>query len=294
MDAPKVVVVGDTICGGRSSSQLIVSDEIFLRGFNTIAGINPNENTMNSDGAGEIIAAISGKVEITEKVVSVRGRFSRYIPEIGDVVVGRIKEIIGNKWVVDINCSQSGVLLLSNVSDPGGSLRRRDRNDELAMRVLFDQGDVIAAEVQRISPDGIPFLQCRAGEKYGKITSVGRLVSVRASLVKRSKNHFVTFPEYQTSLVMGANGHIWVSKSYCHHSNSSDLTDFRQHVARVANCIHAMNARSVKIYPSNIKQYVDLSLNLDIPTADILHESKMDALFYEKKTLSTLNQNYGT
>lgn len=288
MEPTSVVIVGDTICGGRTNSQLIDSDEIFLRGFNTFAGTNPNDSTMNSDGAGEIIAAVSGKVEITEKVVSVRGKFSRYIPEIGDVIVGRIIEIVGNKWVVDINCCQAGVLLLSSVSEPGGSLRRRGRDDELTMRALFDQGDVIAAEVQRVSPDGIPFLQCRAGEKYGKISSVGRLVSVRASLVKRSKNQFVTFTEYDSSLIIGTNGYIWISSTVLPYHRSSDATDFRQNIARVANCIKAMNAKNVKIYPTSIKKYVELSLHLDIPTATILNNDMAQLLFLRNNDSNNL------
>lgn len=278
-----VVVVGETICGGKTNNQRIVSDEVFLRGLNTFAGSNHNDIASLSDGGGEIVAAVSGKVEITEKVVSVRGKFSRYIPEIGDVVVGRILEIVGNKWVVDINCSKSAMLLLSNVSEPGGSLRRRGRDDELNMRALFDQGDVIAGEVQRISPDGIPFLQCRAGEKYGKITSVGRLVPVRASLVKRSKNHFVTFPEYCTSLAVGANGYIWVSSSVSQDNKSLGPTDSLRNTARVANCIKGMNARNIKIYPKNIKKYVDTSLNLEIPTVEVLNDDTM-ALLFPKKT----------
>lgn len=274
------VIVGDSICGGREKNIFPASsNEVFLRGFNTVAGYNPDGSSIVFEGGGEIIAAVSGAVEITDKVVSVKGRFSRYVPEIGDVVVGRVVEIIGNKWTVDINCSQAAVMLLSNVSEPGGILRRRGRSDELTMRQLFDQGDIIAAEVQRISPDGVPFLQSRAGNKYGRITSVGRLVSVRASLIKSSKHHFISFPEYSTNLIIGTNGNIWVSQLTPADSPASDTTEVRQSVSRVANCIKAMNERGLPICPDSIKSSIDISLTTGISSSDLLSESGKDLIF---------------
>eukprot|EP00796_Vickermania_ingenoplastis_P000296 gene296-169_t len=272
-----IVVVGDSICGGRGGSKYFSNDDVFLRGFNTVAGYNPDEKALSCEGAGEIVAAVTGHVEVTDKVVSVRGRFSRYIPEIGDVIVGRIIEVVGNKWTVDINCSQSAVMLLSNVSEPGGILRRRGRNDELSMRALFDQGDVIAAEVQRVSPDGVPFLQSRAGEKYGRISSIGKLVSVRAALMKRSKHHFVSYPQFFTNLIFGANGNIWIAESSS--DATADSAESRQGVARVGNCITAMNERRVSISPESVEKYAEASVTLGISSADILSDSAKDLLF---------------
>lgn len=283
------VIVGDSICGGRTKNSFFASnDEVFLRGFNTVAGYNPDDSAMSFEGGGEIIAAVSGSVEVTDKVVSIKGRFSRYVPEIGDVVVGRVTEIIGNKWTVDINCSQAAVMLLSNVSEPGGILRRRGRSDELTMRQLFDQGDIIAAEVQRISPDGVPFLQSRAGHKYGRITSVGRLVSTRASLIKRSKHHFISLPEYSTNLIIGTNGNIWVSQITPTDSDYSegDMTEARQSVSRVANCIKALNDRGLPISPDSIRNSVEASLTAGISSSDLLSESGKDLI------LSAGKRNY--
>ena len=49
----------------------------------------------------------------------------RYTPEVGDVVVGRITEVAGKRWKVDIASRLDGVLQLSAVNLPGGAQRRR-------------------------------------------------------------------------------------------------------------------------------------------------------------------------
>lgn len=312
--AHRTIVVGDSITGGinpldDNSKPMHASQstggEVYLRGFNTVPGIHPTDEALLREGAGEILAAISGTVEVTERVVSIRGKFSRYFPEIGDVVVGRVTEIIGNKWIVDINGSQLAVMALSNVSEPGGILRRRGRDDELTMRELFDQGDVIAAEVQRVSPDDIPFLQCKAGEKYGRITTVGKLVSVRASLVKRSKHFFVSFSAFNVSVIIGVNGNIWVcelmkdwadrtlhseeveSHAGSHTGDSSpSLSDSYplhkkiEDIARVANCIKLMNDNGIIVHSESIKNCVGASIAAGVSAPDLLLESNRTLPFF--------------
>jgi exosome complex component RRP4 len=50
---------------------------------------------------------------------------SSYVGEIGDVVVGRILEVSGRRWVVDTQSRLNSVLKLSSVNLPGGVLVRR-------------------------------------------------------------------------------------------------------------------------------------------------------------------------
>ena len=51
-------------------------------------------------------------------------REHRYVAECGDVLVGRIGEVAGKRWKVDINARQSAVLMLSAVNLPGDALRK--------------------------------------------------------------------------------------------------------------------------------------------------------------------------
>lgn len=277
-----VVIVGDSICGGERIQKLNTSnDEVYLRGFNTFAGNNPSDIALVHEGAGEIVAAINGHIEVTDRVVSVKGLLPRYQPEIGDVVVGRILEVTGNKWQVDVNSTQTAIMLLSNVTEPGGMLRRRGRGDELGMRQLFDQEDLVAAEVQRISPDGVVSLHTRAAEKYGRIGGFGVLVSVRPSLVKRAKHQFVELAEQHVRLTIGMNGNIWVSRKEETADGTEDKereAEARQNVARVANCVKALGVAHIQIHPATIEAAVAASLEAGFSAFDVSLEKNRDAL----------------
>ncbi|KPI86243.1 putative exosome complex exonuclease putative ribosomal RNA processing protein 4 [Leptomonas seymouri] len=277
-----VVIVGDSICGGVDNQKLTTSaDEVYLRGFNTFAGNSPSDVALVHEGAGEIVAAINGHIEVTDRVVSVKGMLPRYQPEIGDVVVGRILEVTGNKWQVDVNSAQTAIMLLSNVTEPGGMLRRRGRGDELGMRQLFDQEDLVAAEVQRISPDGVVSLHTRAAEKYGRISGFGILVRVRPSLVKRAKHQFVELADLHAQLIIGMNGNIWVSWKKIDDEHGDDKereAEARQNVARIANCIKALDIAHVQIHPASIETAVSASLEIGFSPFDVSLEKNQDAL----------------
>lgn len=290
MSKSTVVIVGDSICGTDGEHKMVTdAGETYLRGFNTFSGNNPSATALSMEGAGEIIAAVNGVVEVTERVVSVKGRLSRYLPEIGDVIVGRITEVSGNRWRVDVNANLEAVMLLSNVTEPGGMLRRRGRGDELGMRQIFDQEDLVAAEVQRISPEGIISLHTRAGDKYGKLANYGVLVKVRPSLVKRVKHQFYTMPKYHCQLVIGMNGYIWVSllKESDATEGDGDVADLevesRQGVARVVNCIRALGGAGVQIYPASVESVVETSVKLGISSFDVLLPQNQDALAVEAR-----------
>ena len=60
------------------------------------------------------------------------------------------------------------MLLLAAVNLPGGELRRRSERDELQMRQLLGEGDLVSAEVQAFFQDGALSLHTRS-LKYGKV-----------------------------------------------------------------------------------------------------------------------------
>jgi exosome complex component RRP4 len=277
-----IVIVGDSICGGDSNQKLSTgAEEVYLRGFNTFAGNNPSDVALVHEGAGEIVAAINGHIEVTDRVVSVKGLLPRYQPEIGDVVVGRVLEVTGNKWQVDVNSTQTAIMLLSNVTEPGGMLRRRGRGDELGMRQLFDQEDLVAAEVQRISPDGVVSLHTRAAEKYGRLSGLGILVTVRPSLVKRAKHQFVELAELHAHMIIGMNGNIWVSRKKAVNEATEEKegdAEARQIIARIANCIKALGAANIQIHPTSIEAAVSASLEAGLSAFDVSLEKNIDAL----------------
>ena len=121
---------------------------------------------------GRLLATVCGTVERVNKLVSVRPLRSRYNPETGDVVLGRVTEIAGKRWKLEINSRQDAVLQLSAVNLPGGVQRRRNAVDELNMRQLYGESDLVSAEVQSFYADGAVALHTRS-LKYGRVSGRG-------------------------------------------------------------------------------------------------------------------------
>ncbi|KAK0742862.1 hypothetical protein B0T18DRAFT_413911 [Schizothecium vesticola] len=115
-----------------------------------------------------ITSSLAGTLTRTNKLLSVRPLHSRYSPEVGDLVVGRIVEVQAKRWRVDVGASQLASLPLSAINLPGGILRKRTETDELQIRTFFAEGDLLVAEVQQLFADGGAVLHTRS-LKYGKL-----------------------------------------------------------------------------------------------------------------------------
>ena len=154
----------------------------------------------------------------------------------------------GRRWRVDLGAARGAALLLSAVNLPGGALRRRNADDELAMRGVFREGDLLSAEVQAVHHggglgDGASAAAAAAatgtgafatpgsaaaaaaggggagaGEavlhtrsaKYGLLVG-GQLVVVPATLVRRQKQHLRRLQGHGTDVAIGSNGWVWVA-----------------------------------------------------------------------------------
>ncbi|EEF37642.1 exosome complex component RRP4 homolog [Ricinus communis] len=159
---------------------------------------------------GEVVATTCGVVERVNMLVYVRSLRSRYKPEVGDIIVGRVIEVAQKRWKLEINFSQDAVLMLSSMNLPDGIQRRRTALDELNMRNVFEENDVVCAEVRNFQNDGSLQLQARS-QKYGKLEK-GQLLTVSPYLVKRQKQHFHHLVQYDVDLILGCNGFIWVGE----------------------------------------------------------------------------------
>jgi exosome complex component RRP4 len=157
-----------------------------------------------------IYASIAGVVEKINKLITVKPLRSRYVGEIGDLVIGRVVDISRKRWKVDIQAKQDAVLLLSSVNLPGGILRRKSESDELKMREFFREGDLVSAEIQQYLSDGTISIHIRS-LRYGKLRN-GVLVQVPPVLIRRCKSHFHSLP-MGIDLIIGVNGFIWICKS---------------------------------------------------------------------------------
>ncbi|KAK7243149.1 hypothetical protein RIF29_37936 [Crotalaria pallida] len=253
-----------------------------------------------ADLNGEVVATLCGIVERVNKLIYVRALRSRYKPEVGDIVIGRVIEVAQKRWRLEINYSQDAILMLSSMNMPDGVQRRRTAVDELNMRSIFEEKDVVCAEVRGFQHDGL-HLQARS-QKYGKLNR-GQLLTVPPYLVKRQKQHFHHLEQHGVDLILGCNGFIWVGEhieakdemveDQVDQSNKSSgsleeqeknytTLETRKYLCRAANAVRVLSTLGFNITSEIIVGIADLSLSLNLDIHDMLG-SEFHVLVAEKE-----------
>ncbi|GMH46101.1 hypothetical protein BSKO_14065 [Bryopsis sp. KO-2023] len=199
----------------------------------------------------QLVATICGVLERINKLVSVRPLKSRYAAETGDVVVGRVSAIHRRNWKIDLNGRVDAQLGLSAVILPGGILRRRTVEDELNMRSVFREGDLISAEVQTVRHDGGINLHTRS-EKYGQLQG-GQLVQVAANLIHRQRHHFHTLDDLGVTLIFGCNGMVWIAPT-----GKAEIEN-RRNICRLANAVKCLSKLCLPIFLATVMNVFKLS-----------------------------------
>lgn len=253
--------------GLLTPGELITDDPMWMRGHGTYGG--PNHKTYSS---------VAGSIERVNKLLTVRTIRGRYIPVIGDHVIGRVTEVGNRRWKVDIGSTQDAVLQLGSVNLPGGILRRKSDDDELQMREYLKEGDLLNAEIQSLFFDGGAALHTRS-LRYGKLRN-GVLVQVPSSLVLRqsSQSHVM---DGNVEIIIGVNGAIWIRKATAAQNTGSNFTRLeqesdaqqiykdtnddvplptRQTISRYANCVQILMEKELHIFGSRIKELYEASL----------------------------------
>lgn len=262
--------------------ELITSDPQFMRGHGTY--------TAHSQSSSSVISAsLLGSVSRVNKLLSVTPIKSRYIPEIGDLVVGVITELQAKKWRVDINSKIDATLQLASINLPGGIQRRKTGSDELQMRSFFQEGDLIVAEVQSIYHDGSVSLHTRS-LKYGKLRD-GQFLKLHKSRtggVLRTKTSTIQIGD--VDLILGVNGYAFISMRSSSSLSSTSMTSegnvhnnlseaaslkiysnlnshishsSRDQISRVRNVIEVLTREGIKIDVGLVKRAVNISMEYE-------------------------------
>ncbi|XP_053600741.1 exosome complex component RRP4 [Plodia interpunctella] len=265
--------------------EVITGMQDFMRGHGTYA----DEDCLKS--------SVAGVMQKVNKLICIRPLKSRYVGEIGDVVVGRVLEVQQRRWKVETNSRLDSILQLSSVNLPGGELRRRSAEDEQMMRKHLQEGDLISAEVQSVFSDGSLSLHTRS-LKYGKLTQ-GTLVKVFPSLIKRRKNHFHNLP-CGVSVIIGNNGYVWISTQkeetmMEEHKEDVDSCEVqpisrsdREAMARVKNCIAALVASKMMLDDTSIMFAYEESLKYDAVKDLLDPEAMLDVAFLTQHRINNI------
>jgi exosome complex component RRP4 len=280
--------------------QVITTESGFLRGHGTY--FVETEDETNETTASTLLSSIAGEIERVNKLISVRPIKSRYLGEVGDLIVGRITVVESKRWKVDISSQKDGILQLSSITLPGGVQRMRTYEDQLAMRTLFEENDLICAEIQNINGEGSISLHTRS-LKYGKLEN-GCLVKVPSHLMKRLPQHYVSLPiQCNMDIIFGKNGFIWITRTIPEEwkkqaGNVDDVTPLaetlqnlkqrhnktpytkeeRLAVARLRNSIEILSDNGIQISPENVYSLYQQSIELKFEPKLMLVDSTVKQL----------------
>jgi exosome complex component RRP4 len=154
----------------------------------------------------KIYASVMGLLDIKGKSIRIIPLTGRYIPKVGDYVIGIINDIEFACWYVDINSSYSAVL---NAND---YFREIDPFQTDLSKILT-VGDTIFARVREITPRKKVYITMKERGlrviKKGKIvemtpTKVPRIIGKKGSMLNILKK------ETRCRILVGQNGRIWL------------------------------------------------------------------------------------
>ncbi|OYT33394.1 RNA-binding protein [Archaeoglobales archaeon ex4484_92] len=154
---------------------------------------------------GKVYAKILGLFDQTETHIKVIPLKGRYIPTVGDVVVGIVREVAANGWLVDIHSPYQAFLPITE--NPEVKLNKKPNE-------ILEIGDAIIAKVLNIDPKmkvtlSMKDRMCRA-IRFGRIVAINparvpRVIGKKGSMIKLLKG------ELDIQIVVGQNGLIWIN-----------------------------------------------------------------------------------
>ena len=154
---------------------------------------------------GKVYARVLGLLDKTDTGVRIIPLKGRYIPSIGDTVVGIVKEVTANGWIVDINSPYTAFLPVLENPEMKPNKKPND---------VLDIGDAIIAKVMNIDPKMKVTLTMK--DRLCRPIRVGRIVAINPTRVPRvigKKGSMIKLfkSELDIQIIVGQNGLIWLN-----------------------------------------------------------------------------------
>lgn len=178
---------------------LVVPGDILAEGMDYLPSggcIRENEN---------IIANHLGLVSLDNRFVKVIPLTGKYIPKIGDTVIGEVVDMSFNGWFLNISGPYEAALMIKDVAE------FIERDADLSQ--IYSFGDLVIAKVGRVTRFSNinlttkgPGLRKIIGGKIISIvsTKVPRVIGKQGSMIQMLKE------KTNCNIVVGQNGIIWI------------------------------------------------------------------------------------
>ena len=153
----------------------------------------------------KIIANHLGLVSQENRFVRVISLAGKYIPKVGDTVIGYVADMSFNGWFLDINGPYEAALMVKDVAE------FIDKDADLAQ--FYNFGDLVIAKVAKVTRYSNinlttkgPGLRKITGGKVLSITStkVPRVIGKQGSMVQMLKE------KTNCNIMVGQNGLVWI------------------------------------------------------------------------------------
>lgn len=177
--------------------KIVVPGEVVEKGSDFL----PGEGTEKQGE--EIVSLRYGLAEEQNKLVKVIPLSGPYMPRRGNVVIGKVENLLFNGWLLDIGTAETCFLSLTEVP----RYVNKDGLDE-----VMDFGDMVVGKIWTINKRGIDLTI--KGRGLGKIeeglivqinpNKVPRIIGKEGSMIKMIKD------ETGCNITVGQNGYIWI------------------------------------------------------------------------------------
>lgn len=157
---------------------------------------------------GDVIrAAMLGLVRVEGKILKLIPLSGRYMPKVGDIVVGQVDDILMSGWRINMNCAYSAVLPLKDATP-----QYIEKGEDLTK--YFALGDWVVTKISNVTSQKLIDVSMR-GPGLKKLIG-GRVFSVGAQKVPRiigKEGSMLSMIKQATScrVVVGQNGNVWIS-----------------------------------------------------------------------------------
>ncbi len=177
--------------------KVVIPGEIIAEGEDLL----PGEHTEKTDG--KIVSLRYGLAEEQNSLIKVIPLSGVYGPRRGNVVIGKVENIVNNGWLVDIGSADSAFLSIMEVP--------RYVNKD-AMEEVFKIDEILIAKIWSIGKRGIDLSIKSRG--FGKIkdgvifsinpNKVPRIIGKEGSMIKLIKD------QTGCEIDVAQNGYVWV------------------------------------------------------------------------------------
>ena len=179
---------------------IVVPGEIIAEGLDYV----PSTGTFREEN--KVISSLLGMINIDGRVLKVIPLSGRYLPRVGDVIIGKIIDVMISGWRVDTNSAYSAVLSLKE-----GTTSFVQRGSDLTK--YYDIGDYIVAKIINVTSQKLvdltmkgPGLKKLNGGTIIKVnhTKVPRIIGKNGSMINLIKE--LT----NCKIIVGQNGIVWI------------------------------------------------------------------------------------